>query len=301
MKSGKGLKEALFFYSLTPFLFMISLLPIWILYIISDFTFIILYYVFNYRKKVVLNNLKNAFPDKSEKELKKISKRYYHYLCDLLAENVKTLTITKKQLLKRCKFIDTSILQKYYSENKNIIITMGHYGNWEWGGPSMLHQTEYPLYVVYKPQTNWYFDKLMYKMRTRLDVKLVKMNNVLKEMLRAKNEVRATTFIADQSPAPEKAEWINFLHQDTPVFTGTERIAKKLNYPIIFVSINRYMRGYYRISSEVLCENPRDTAEGEITKAYMKKLEEKIMKNPEFWLWSHRRWKHKRSQLGVSL
>ncbi len=173
---------------------------------------------------------------------------------------------------------------------------MGHHGNFELGGAEVAFNTNYQLYVIYKPLSNKYFDRLIKTKRLRFGSKVIPMKLTFKTMLRLKDskEISATTFIADQTPSPQNAYWTTFLNQDTPIFWGTEIIAKKLNYPIIYISIKQPKRGYYEMTPELLCDAPKDTKEGEISEMHTKRLEKDIRIQPEIWLWSHRRWKHKR-------
>lgn len=287
--------QAIVFYLTLPIIYLISLLPFPILYLLSDFIFVILYYVIGYRRKVVTQNLKNSFPEKSEIEIARLRIYFYRYLCDLFLETIKTLTISRATMLKHCQ-IDTpslELLEKYHNEKKSLILVLGHLGNWEWGGNAFSIQCKQQLYVIYHALQNPYFNELIIKMRTRFGTKLIEMKNTFKEMLSLKESSTATAFIADQTPPPENAYWTTFLNQNTPVFWGTERISKKLNYPIIYINVNRIKRGYYSVSAELLCNTPSELTEGEITAIHTKKLEENILKQPETWLWSHRRWKHK--------
>lgn len=290
--------QAIGFYLTLPFLYLISLLPFPILYILSDFVFVLLYYVIGYRKKVVTQNLKNSFPKKSEKEIIEFRRKFYHYLCDLFLETFKTLSISRENMVKHCRMNDASVtlLQKYNDEKKSVILVLGHLGNWEWGGNAFSLMCRQQLYVIYHPLENKYFNTLIIGMRTRFGTRLIEMKNTFRDMVENKKIVSATAFITDQTPQPENAYWTNFLNQDTPVFRGTEKISLKLNYPIIFINVKKIKRGYYELSAETLCENPSATSEGEISEMHTKKLEEEILKNPENWLWSHRRWKHKRPQ-----
>lgn len=287
------------YYLALPFIYFLAALPFKALYAFSDFLCFILYHVIGYRRDVVEGNLRNSFPEKSEKEIKEISKKYYHYMCDLILESLKKININEKEALEHCRFSETTILDKLRSENKSVIILMGHYGNWEWAGSTFTLSTNYQLYVVYKTLSNKYFENLMCKTRTMFGTRLIKMENTLKDILNNKNNPSAYAFIADQTPFPQHAYWTNFLNQDTPLFTGAEKIAKKLNFPVVFVNIVREKRGYYTIYEELLFENPKETKDNEITEAYIRRLEQEIIKMPETWLWSHRRWKHKR-QLTVN-
>jgi len=288
--------QAIGFYFALPFIYLLSIFPFSILYLLSDFVFMLIYYAIGYRRKVVTENLRNSFPEKSEKEIAALRKMFYRYLCDLLLETFKTLSISKASMLKHCSMNENSkkLFQKYADEKKSIILVLGHLGNWEWGGNTFSLICKQPLYVLYHPLENKYFNKLIIRMRTRFGTKLIAMQNTFRDMVATKNEINATAFIADQTPPPENAYWTKFLNQDTPVFQGTEKIARKLNYPVVFVNVQRIKRGKYEMIAEVLCENPSSTSDGEITEMHTKKLEREIRKNPENWLWSHRRWKHKR-------
>ena len=171
---------------------------------------------------------------------------------------------------------------------------MGHLGNWEWAGNTFSLLCKHQLYVIYHPLSNKYFNKLIYDMRTRFGTKLIAMRDTFREMVANRNEINATAFIADQTPSPEGAYWTTFLNQDTPVFTGTERIARKMGYPVVYACIKRIKRGYYQIPLRCCVPNPKDNKDGEISELHTRRLEKDIIAWPEVWLWSHRRWKHKR-------
>lgn len=243
-----------------------------------------------------MQNLRNSFPEKTEEERLQIAIKFYKYLCDLTLETFKTLIISKKTALKRCKLNPSAaaLFNDYAQKGKSIIIVMGHFGNWEWGGNTFSLSCKQQLYVIYHPLSNKYFNNLICGMRARFGAKLYAMKDAFKDMVKNKAEVTATAFIADQTPPPETAYWTTFLNQDTPVFRGTEKIAQKLNFPVVYLSIKRIRRGYYEMFAETLFEDPKNTADGEISEAHTKKLEADIKLQPEIWLWSHRRWKHKR-------
>ena len=290
--------QAIGYYLALPFIYSISFLPFPVLYLFSDLVFVLMYYVIGYRKKVVMENLYNSFPEKSEKEISVIRKKFYRFFCDFLLETFKMLTISRQSMLKHCRMEEGSLqlMTKLYDEKKSVILVLGHLGNWEWGSNAFSLLCKQPLYGVYQPLKNKHFNRLITNMRTRFGTKLIEMKNTFREMVENKNEINATAFIADQTPSPENAYWTTFLNQDTPVFRGTEIIARKINYPVIFFSIKKIKRGYYQIAAEMLCEHPASTSEGEISEMHTKKLEEEIRQSPETWLWSHRRWKHKRPQ-----
>lgn len=291
------------FYITLPLFYFISILPFRLFYLLSDIIYILLYRIIGYRKKVVYENLKNSFPQKTHQELKEIEKEFYHYLCDLFLETLKTLTISKKEAIKRCRFNEKAlaIFKQLNEEKKSCILVMGHFGNWEWAGSSFSLLNSQQLYVIYHPLSNKYFDKLMYNMRSRFGTKLYAMKDTMREMIRNRHEINATAFIADQTPSPEGAYWTTFLNQDTPVFWGTEKIAQKLNYPVLYATVNRKKRGYYEVNVEYLVHDPKDTKEGEISELHTRKLEKDIIAQPEVWLWSHRRWKHKKTSSNKKL
>jgi KDO2-lipid IV(A) lauroyltransferase len=254
----------------------------------------VLYHLVGYRKQVVTQNLQRSFPDKTPAEIKKIRVDFYRYLCDLFLETFKTLTISAKSMQKHCKLSEEAqaLFTRLNNDKKNIILVMGHYGNWEWAGNVFSLLCPQQLYVIYHPLSNKYFNGLMYKMRTRFGTKLIEMNDTFRAMVSNRNIINATAFIADQTPQPQNAFWTNFLNQDTPVFYGTEKIARKLNSPVVYVSVKRYKRGYYEIFAEMLEDKPSATVDGELSSLHTKRLEKDIIGQPETWLWSHRRWKH---------
>lgn len=245
-----------------------------------------------------MTNLRNAFPNKNEQELQQICSDFYKHLCDLFLEVFQTLTISKKKMLQHCSFKPEAqaLFTQLAQEGKSVILVMGHQGNWEWAGNTFSALIPSQLYVIYHPLANPYVNKLVVKMRTRFNTKLIAMKETFKEMLALKSEINTTAFIADQTPSsPKGSHWMTFLNQDTPVFLGTERIAKKLNYPIVYAFVKKVKRGYYEIEAELLLEDPSlMPEEGAITELHTKRLEQDILAQPETWLWSHRRWKHKR-------
>lgn len=273
-------------------------MPFPVLYCVSDVFYVLLFYVFGYRKNIVLQNMTASFPDLSESELLQLRKRFYRYFCDLFLETFKTLTISKQNMLRHCSIDEQSIvlLNKLADNGQSVLLVLGHKGNWEWAGNTFSLSCPHELYVIYHPLGNRNFDRLMYKMRTRFGTRLIAMNDAYKEMVRGKSKLTATAFIADQTPQPHSAHWMQFLNQDTPVFLGAERIATRMKRLVLFVSVQRIKRGYYRISiNEEDILDPDNYTSGGLTEAHTRKLEEDIRKQPETWLWTHRRWKHKRN------
>jgi Kdo2-lipid IVA lauroyltransferase/acyltransferase len=288
--------SAIIYYLALPFIYLLSLLPFPLLYLLSDGLYLLVYYVIGYRKKVVLTNIQNAFPEKTATEITAIHKKFYRYFCDLFLEIFKTLTITPKQMLKHCSIDAGSeiLFNQLAKDNKSIIVVMGHKGNWEWAGNTFSLCCKHQLYVIYHPMANKYFNGLMRKMRERFGTKLIPMKDTFRDMIKNRDELNATAFIADQSPGPARAHWMNFLNQDTSVFMGAEKIAQKIQYPIVFVSVKKLTRGYYSLKAELLQKPPYVGAEGDITETHTRKLESDIIEQPETWLWTHKRWKHKR-------
>ena len=282
------------YYILLPFLYGCSILPFWILYRISDLTYVLMYYVVGYRKKVVLTNLSRSFPDKTSREIAAISRKFYRHFCDLMVETLKLLTISEKALRRRVLFENVSVLQDLYARKQSVILLTGHTGNWEWAGVRFSIEPVHQYYAIYHPIRNPNFEKLVYHMRTRLGARLYTMKETLRGMMSNRGQVTATAFIADQTPSHQKVYWTEFLNQDTPVFVGAERMAKLLQYPVVYLAVWRRRRGRYVMRAELLCSDPAAAAENEISEAYTRRLELDIQAQPETWLWTHRRWKHKR-------
>lgn len=291
--------QAVLFYIAYPFLYVIASLPFRALYIVSDVLYHILR-ITGYRRKVVLNNLRKSFPAKSEQEINVLCESYYRYLVDLILETFKTLKMTPEEARERCTFNNQPWLDTLHAEKKSIIIVMGHYGNWEWAGPSFTLNTSYQLVVIYRPLSNPYFEKMMVRMRTKHGTKITPVKNTLRDMVANRNAITATAFIADQTATKKDAYWTTFLHQDTAVFTGPEKLATKFNYPVVFMNVQRQRRGYYSVTPELLFAEPKNTSENEIMEGFTRRLEKEITKDPTIWLWSHRRWKHKRPANGTS-
>lgn len=273
------------------------------MYGLSDVMYFLVFHIAGYRKKIVLQNLRNAFPEKSDKEIQKLRRKYYRWFCDMVMETFKTLTISKESLMKRCPMNEKSIalFNSYYDKKQPVIAVMGHYGSWEWSGHSFTLSCKHDLHVIYQPLSHSYFNKLILKMRKRFGSKLVNMRDINRHMHSIKSMAPSvTTFIADQSPQPERAYWMKFLNQETGVFLGTERFSRKLDLPVIYVAVKRLRRGYYEIDAQHLFEHPATEPTGHITEVHTRCLEKDIKEMPETWLWSHRRWKYKRPVSNVT-
>lgn len=276
------------------FLYLISLLPFWILYLIADFLFVILYYVIGYRRKVVSENLRNSFPEKSAQERSEIERKYYVYLADLIMETIKSISISEKEIKRRVVPTNPDLVKSYFAQGKSVMAVGGHHGNWEWAALNFCFYNEEKFMIIYKPLSNPLFDEFFYKTRSRFGGIPVSMKQTMRKMVEYKNELTVSVFLGDQTPVREEANYFTtFLNQPTPVFLGIEKLAKALDHVVIFYEMKRVKRGFYNYTIIPLIENAKDTAPHEITEAHVKQLEKTIRREPEYWLWSHRRWKFK--------
>ncbi len=287
----KWLIQAITFYLLLPWLYLIAMLPFRLIYGISDLLFYVVYYVFLYRRKVVRKNLTHAFPDKSKQELNTLERSFYKHFCDLLVEYIKSLTITPSQIARRCTIQNIALLEGLYAQGRHIMLVTGHQGNWEWAANAIALQTSYQMGVIYKPLSNPYFDQLVKKIRQRFGKFTIHEKQVLRIMLQYDAVPQATAFLADQAPDPKHAYVMAFLNQPTYVTMGVEKLATKLNQAVVYVHIQKIKRGYYTIDLELLVGDPTAMPTHRITALYIQKLEVAIRQQPETWLWSHNRWK----------
>jgi KDO2-lipid IV(A) lauroyltransferase len=280
-------------YGITAFvLYFISLLPFPVLYFLSDILYVFLYYIFKYRRKVVLINLLNSFPEKSKTEIDEIEKSFYRYLADLMLESVKTMTLSANQIKKRFVFKNLELLTKHLQNGRSVIAVSGHYGNWEWGPLAIALELKEKVLVVYKPLSNKRFERLMNRMRSRFGSIMVPMKLTMRKVIEYKNEPHLLVLVGDQTPTREESVYFtSFLNQQTAVFLGVEKIALKTNNPIVYFSINKTKRGYYECVVKSLIDSPELTSEHEITNLHIGELEKNIRFKPEYWLWSHKRWK----------
>jgi Kdo2-lipid IVA lauroyltransferase/acyltransferase len=288
--------EALGYYLFYGINWILTLLPLRILYIFSDFIFLLLYYFPSYRRKVVAVNLKNSFPEKSDEELKSIEKKFYKHLADLIIETFKMTHMSDAEQKKRFSYSNLEIIDKLREEKRDVIAVLGHYNNWEW--PTLLpHYIKYKTIIIYRPLKNKYFDRHIYNQRSKDGIVLTPTSMVIREIINNRNNNINTlsVFITDQTPAKgEIRYWTTFLNQDTPIFTGAEKIASKYDMAIVFFHVQKVKRGYYNLDFELLLDHTAGLPENVITEAHVRRLEEIIKEKPEYWLWSHRRWKHKR-------
>lgn len=282
------------FYAL---LYLLTLLPLRVLYVVSDLLFPLIYHVVRYRRKVVRSNLINSFPDKSKREIISIERKFYHYFCDVFIEAMYRINMTPQEVNRRITFENVELIEKIYAENKSAMLMMAHYGNWEWVSALSLHlPKESPLYGVYKRLTNADFDAMTYRLRLKYNMGNIEMRDLFKTMLQMgkAGEKGVFAMVSDQSPRKDSIRFsMMFMNQPTPVIVGTEVLARKFDYPVLILSITRPKRGYYHCKVEMLSASPKDEPEFSISEKYMRRLETDINQNPELWLWTHKRWKYK--------
>jgi KDO2-lipid IV(A) lauroyltransferase len=280
--------------------YLLALLPFRALYVLSDMLCVVVYRVVKYRRKVVRKNLKNAFPEKTEKSLLAIEKKFYHQLCDCFVETIKTLRLTGEEARRRMKFENPEVINRLTADGRSCIMSLGHYGNWEW----------VPLVVVYfspgveqgfiyKQLHSAAFNRLFLKMRTRFRSMPIEMLSAFRQMIRFQNEGRTlvTGFLSDQRPSPRQEHyWTTFLNQPTPVQTGMEKIARRLGTSVVYLDIQKVKRGYYTGKIFVISPDASETPEFVITERYIRKLEETVLREPACYLWSHNRWKFRKPE-----
>ena len=280
--------NAIIYYLLV---FPASLLPLRVIYVFTDCLYILLTSVLPYRKKVIKQNLKNSFPNKSEKEIQQLSKRFYRHLTDLLAESVKGLSISKKDLKKRFKVQNSDLLDELYANNQSVLLVSGHYNNWEWLILSQALLFNHKAVGVGMPLSNGFWDKKLNQRRGRFGMDIINSNNV-REYFENKKEPTATLLLTDQSPGDStKSFWMEFLNQKTPVLFGAEMFAHQYNEAVVFFHLEKIKRGRYVMHLKKITDQPKSMSWGEITIKHTKMLEKVINERPEYWLWSHKRWK----------
>jgi len=273
---------------------MLSLLPLFVLYRLADAFYVVIFYIFGYRRKVVQENLTNAFPEKTLTEIDAIEKRFYKFLASLFIEVIKMKSISKRALNKRVKFKNSDLVEAYLKNNESVLFCSSHYGNYEWVCMAIgLHfsGTHFP---IYKPLSSEAFDNWFLKMRSKFGNQMVSMRQTLRAIQANKHQPTMFTFGSDQAPSKDESNyWTTFLNQESAIQLGLEKIAKKTNRPVFYLKINYLKRGYYEVDCVPICLNPSETAEFEITKMHTIFLEDMIKEAPAYWLWSHRRWKYK--------
>ncbi|MBT8219134.1 MAG: lysophospholipid acyltransferase family protein [Bacteroidia bacterium] len=274
----------------------LSMLPMWVLYRLSDAFALLFRYIIPYRRKVIMTNLERSFPEKSYAELLDIRNKFYDHLCDLIVESIKAFSMSRKLAMKMFKVTNPEFLDRYHDQGKHVIVASGHYGNWEYGAVAGSIYTKHDIHGLYSPLSDKFLNAKISESRCAFGTHLVDKNQ-FGTLIKTLDESRlfAITFIADQSATYAKnVYWTNFLNQDTPVMLGTEKYARMLNLPVLYGGVRKPKRGYYELTYELLVEDPSKVPYGNITEAHTKRLEQEIRHRPELWLWTHRRWKRQR-------
>jgi Kdo2-lipid IVA lauroyltransferase/acyltransferase len=282
----------LFFRFIT---FLFSLMPFRMMYALSDFTVFMLSRVVKYRRDVIYDNLKNSFPEKSPAEIDGIAKLAYQNLADITLEGIKCFSMEEATIRKRYIFTNPEILDNSKRGGGSAIVMAAHYGNWEWGAMGLPLYFNKPIVGFYKPLSNKYVDKYGYESRTKLGTILISIGKTAWGFEEHKHEPSIYFLVSDQNPASDKAHWVKFLNQNTACVIGGDKYARLYNYPVYFANIQRQKRGFYTVTLEELVLNPNDVPAEAITQIFMQRIEKIITEQPQDWLWSHKRWKMKRT------
>ena len=274
------------------FVYPLSRLPLRFLYGLADLFYILLITIFPYRKNVIIRNLQRAFPDKNPAEIRLLQKKFYRHLADLLAEGINNLSISKEELSKRVRVVNPEILDELYIKGKSVILVAGHYNNWEWMITSQNDLFPHQAIGIGKPLKNGFWDQKLNQLRGRYGMLIAHAKN-FKEILESQqNKPVSVLVLTDQSPRNgRRSYWMTFLHQDTPVLFGAEMMAFTYDYAVVYYTMTKVRRGFYEITLQTITEAPRLTSWGDITEAHTRLLEKDILEAPEYWLWSHKRWK----------
>lgn len=278
-----------------PFIWIFSRLPMRILYIKSDFFYFLIYYVFGYRKKVVFNNLKLSFPEKSDEELKLISKKFFKHFTDLFMESVKAFSISEKEILKRYKYKNPELVNEFAKQGRNIALVGAHQANWEWS-ISLALVLDLPVYGAYTKLNNKFFEKAVRESREKFGVNGYKTSDTVRGMQQnfSNKKQGAYILLSDQSPQPHKTYyWKEFFGVKVPIHTGAEMLSKKFDLVVINYVTRKIKRGYYETEFQLITDAPKEFDNYKITDQYLALTEENIKMQPELYLWSHKRFKHK--------
>jgi len=281
----------LFLYSLV---WLLHLLPDCILFRISDCLYFLIYHVAGYRKKVVVDNIKKAFPEYDKAKIRSITRKFYHHFSDLILESGICHFYTESKAIKRITYRNPELLNELYASGKLVMAVTGHYGNWEYLNTLAL-ASKYPVAAIYKPLHIKPIDRMIKRNRTRFGVMVSPMEKIARKLImhHIEKDPVMTIFLADQRPLMKNIHyWTKFMGLDTPLYLGTEKLARKLEAAVVFLKILKVKRGRYEVEIELICKDPNDLAPFEITNRHVQILENLIREQPEYWLWSHRRWKH---------
>lgn len=278
-------------------LYLLALLPLSVLYIISYVLYLIIYYVIRYRRRVVRDNLQKSYPDIYQAERNKIEHKFYRHFANYIVETIKLLHISDEEMRRRMEFVNVDVIDRYTTQGRSVILLLGHYGNWEWI-PSLTLWCAHPQGIqigqIYRPLKNEWFDAFFIRLRGRFGSEGIAKNQTLKNLLQCRRDGRVslTGFIADQTPSPQNIHhYTDFFGRSTPVLTGFETIAKKLDMAVVYLDVEVVKRGYYRATFRLLEDNPTSCPDFDITDRYIAAMEQTIKRAPYAWLWTHKRWK----------
>ena len=278
-----------------PFLWLISILPFRIFYLLSDFVCFIIYRVVGYRKKVVRENLAMTLPHLNDAERKEIEKKFYHHMCDMFLETIKTMGISPAEMDKRFQITNLDLVKEYAKKDKSVILVASHYASYEWL-LTMNTKIDFKGIAVYKTLANPYFDRLVRKIRSKYDTELIETKKAIPMMAQNQREGILSMYglASDQSPKLDRIfHSMKFMGVEVPVHTGAEMLAKKYDLSVVMVKVKKIARGYYEATFLTIAENPQDFENFNITEKYLREVEKQIYEAPEYYLWTHKRWKHK--------
>jgi len=281
-------------------IWILSKLPTKAVYIFSDFLFLIIYYLAGYRKKVVYRNISRSFPEKSEKEISILVKKFYHFFCDVFIESFTSLHWPYEKLARRYTVKNPELIEELFESKRNVMLVLGHFGNWEWFATRYIKICPYTVLIVYRPLQNKYFNRWIEKVREGKNVVHLPTERSFRTILEYENKKipYLSLMLADQRPIRENIQyWTTFMNQDTPVFVGPEKIARRTNQVVVFMKTNRLKRGHYQIEFIQMTDRPEETEQYWITDTYFRMMEDMIREQPEVYLWSHNRWKFSREEI----
>lgn len=285
--------------------YLFSLLPLWLLYILSDGIYLLIYYVVGYRKQLVRKHLHDSFPEKSDTQLRAIEKGFYAWFCDYLVETIKMFSMSKRQMMRRMRFTGTDKIDEAVARGQSCGCYLGHFCNWEW-------ITSLPFWIspkglctqIYHPLENKEFDRLFLNLRSRFGAVCIPMAETLRRVARYRAEKQPIVmgYISDQIPFWNNIHhWLDFLHHDTPVLTGTEKIMRSTHQAVFYIDVRRIRRGYYEAHFVPITDEPENTSEWQLTDRYFQLLEASIRRQPECYLWTHNRWKRSHEEYNLRL
>lgn len=275
----------------------VSWLPYRLLYLLSDGLFILIYKIFKYRKKVIYANLKNSFPNYTESEFSAVEEGFYRHLCDVVVEAFKGFSVSKDQVSKRMQIVNPEVLDQYYEQGRSVVLVGGHYNNWELFALAIDQSIKHRAVALYTNLQNKAMDTKVRSSRSKYGLKMLSIHQIRETLAENKSELTATIFGADQSPSKkQRAYWMTFLNQETAVQFGTEKFAKEYDMPVVYGLIKKTKRGFYEVHFQLITDQPNEVSHGYITQQHTQLLEKAISENPQYWLWSHKRWKRERSE-----